>query len=227
MKESCGLSCFVDVTLAGLFIISNGCLASAQPTVQRGELERTSGRALFLQTFVADEDVGQCGFRETSSATPLGVWTPPVYINTDGRPGGCFQSFALIDPDSQLEGLSIEVTFSAYGAEKACDRTGTRLVQPSKSSAEIVWSLPYRIDTDDRPGGCREHFTVLGRADIVLDVEMFADGVIDQCPTRGRFTSSINNPVNIEIQADSRPGGCYQRFRLRINTGHGWQVLRR
>src|SRR5262249_33558103 len=56
-------------------------------------------RVLLLQRFEADEDNGQCGFGQISSITPYGLWSPPIYINTDGRPGGCRQSFAIVDPD--------------------------------------------------------------------------------------------------------------------------------
>jgi hypothetical protein len=176
-----------------------------------------NSRVLFLQRFVADEDNGQCGFGQSLFKTPFGLWSAPIYINTDGRPGGCLQSFAIVDPDDELAGWSLKIDFDFYGTERQCDITGYREVPRSQSAEEAVWTKPYRIDTDEREGGCSLEFSIQGRLEVVLDLEVRADGITDQCPDRGRFTASVSQSVKIRIKTDGRAGGCYLRFRLRAD----------
>jgi hypothetical protein len=75
-----------------------------------------ASRAILLQRFVADEVKGQCGFGQDKFRTPLGVWSAPIYLNTDARPGGCLQSFALVDPDGELLGWSLFVDLGGVWA---------------------------------------------------------------------------------------------------------------
>jgi hypothetical protein len=171
-------------------------------------------RVFLLQRFAADEVRGQCGFAQDNFRTPFGVWSVPAYVNTDSRPGGCLQSFAIVDPDRDLAGLSLTIDFEAYGPKKACDHLGPRDVPVGVSDSSATWTRPYRIDTDERDGGCTLGFSVRGRPDITLDVEVRADGVLEQCPDRGDFTASVGHPITIRIRTDDRMGGCYLRFRL-------------
>ena len=201
----------------GWLLISCAALltASVFVTGSRSADLRGDSRVVLFQRFVADEDNGQCGFAQTRSRTPFGLWSPPVYINTDGRPGGCRQSFAIVDPDGELAGWSMRVKFEYYGRQKQCDQTGEREVPASRTADDLIWTPSYRIDTDEREGGCSLEFSVHGRTDIVLDIEMYADGDPGQCPDRGLFTATIAQPITVRIDTDERPGGCYQRLRLR------------
>jgi len=62
------------------------------------------------------------------------------------------------------------------GGDGQCDNPGTREIPhvASVSGAWTTWSTPYRIDTDDRGGGCLQTFRVEGRTDVVLDVSWSA-----------------------------------------------------
>jgi hypothetical protein len=127
------------------------------------------------------------------------------------------RSFAIFDPTGELDGLTVKVTFMDFGQGRQCDRIGPRELRPSRTLTPHAWSPPYRIDTDGRyAGGCQEKFEVYGRDDVALDVEMLADGVESQCPTVGKFTATTGKAVIVYMATDDRPGGCYERFRLRI-----------
>jgi hypothetical protein len=179
--------------------------------------EGTPSGVWLLQRFSGDEKIGQCGFEETETATPIGLWSPPAYINTDTRPGGCVRSFAILDPAGKLDGLIVKMTFAGFGQGSQCDRVGPRELRPSRTKTLDAWSAPYRIDTDGRyAGGCQETFEIYGRDDVVLDVQMLADGIEAQCPTTGKFTATTSKAVTVYMATDDRPGGCYQRLRLRI-----------
>ena len=173
-----------------------------------------ASHVFFLERFAADEVRGQCGFGQESVRTPFGVWSAPAYVNTDSRPGGCVQSFAIVDPDGALAGWSLILDFEAYGPEKVCDNTGPRKVPLAYSAASVVWTRSYRIDTDERNGGCTLGFTIDGRSDVAFDVEVRADGVPEQCPDQGEFSAWTGHPITIRLKTDDRMGGCYLRFRL-------------
>ncbi len=172
------------------------------------------GRALLLQRFRADEVRGQCGFAQETFRTPMGVWSAPAYLNTDSRPGGCLQSFALVDPGRDLSGWSISIDFESDGSNDGCDHRGSRDVPVNNDEDAVTWTSPYRIDTDERDGGCTLDFVVRGRTDLSFDVDVEAEGVADQCPDQGIQSSTVGHPVRIRLKTDDRIGGCYLRFRL-------------
>jgi len=174
-----------------------------------------SSNVMLVQRFLGDEDRGQCGYEKGDIRASFGKWSRPIYVNTDNRRGGCEYSLALLDPSGSLAGLRLTFTFSKVGPQPQCDQTGEHVVPISKDAAALVWSQKIRIDSDDREGGCQLAFAVSGRHDIVLDVEFISDGDPSQCRGAGRHTVATGKPSAIEIDTDSRPGGCFLRLRLR------------
>ena len=170
-----------------------------------------------LQHFYGDEDQGQCAYRQSGDIISgrFGKWTEPVYINTDNRRGGCIQSYSILDPSDALGSLSITVELSSYAPVKQCDTKGPSVIPKSKDTASLRWTDAYRIDTDEGDTGCSLRFSLEGRDDIALDVEFEPDGAPAQCMNAGLHTVDALHPVELRIKTDSRPGGCYLRFRLR------------
>jgi hypothetical protein len=167
----------------------------------------------FFINFFADGDAGQCnGLANGVQATALGDWSQAIRLDTDNRPGGCFQQFAIFDPGHLLDGLVLEVNIFPDG-QAQCDSPGERIIPISASG--IVWSSAYRIDTDNRPGGCQQVFTLEGRDDIVFDVAFFSDGNSGQCGGIGVHTVDTSGGAQIRLDMDQRDGGCRQQFNLR------------
>jgi hypothetical protein len=174
----------------------------------------------FLERFYGDEDQGQCGYSQESNSLDAryGRWTEAAYINTDNRPGGCFQSFAILDPLNALDGLQITVELSSFAKVKQCDSPGPAVIPRSQDTKSLKWTPAYRIDTDDGETGCALSFSLQGRDDVALDVEFLPDGDPNQCPKNtGLHTVTSKAALEIRIKTDERPGGCYLRFRLRSN----------
>ena len=182
------------------------------------------GSASFVQLFEADGDTGQCNALASGViVTPFGVWSNPVRIDTDGRAGGCRQAFAVSDPQNTLAGLNLFVSFTPDGDAGQCGNPGLKgiPVVPLDVASfgslyeTILRSAAYRIDTDNRSGGCQQTFSLSGRNDIVLDVSFIPDGDAGQCGNAGSFTVTPSSPVTFRIDTDKRGGGCRQSFRLR------------
>lgn len=172
-----------------------------------------SGVPLFGQSFLADGDAGQCGGMGVGFAN-FGDWTDPIRVETNNRAGGCWQSFAIVDPNKVLTGLRLFVIFGANGNPAQCNNVGPKPVPISSTGP--VFSDPYRIDTDDSPGGCQQFFVLEGRDDIALDIDFEPDGDPLNCGNRGLHTVVEGQPVQLLLDTgSSRPGGCLQRFRLR------------
>jgi hypothetical protein len=183
-----------------------------QPTVP----ERPRQTPLFGQSFLADGDANQCNGAFTGTDfVRLGEFTREIRIDTDGRPGGCFQSFAIVDPDNVLAGLRLTVNFFPDG-EGQCDDPGVRAIPVNREVSGAQFSRRYRIDADGRPGGCQQVFSVEGRNDVALDILFFPDGDPGQCGNAGLHTAVVGQPVQIRIDTDDRPGGCRQMLRLRL-----------
>ncbi len=100
---------------------------------------------------VEDSAVGQCG-NPGRLAANFDAWTANVRINTDSRPGGCQQSFAIKDPAHALASATLKITFEPDGDPAQCGQPGDHVVPITATGAE--WSAYYTIDTDDRSGGC-------------------------------------------------------------------------
>ncbi len=161
-------------------------------------------------------EMGQCngGFYGIDTA-PFGAWSKEIRIDTDNRPGGCFQRFSIFDPDHRLKGLELGVEVLSDNGQCKDFGSSYKRVPFSHSFENLIWSDPIMIDTDDTPGSCILEFSVHGRSDIVLETEFRADDRNGQCLNTGKKAAWLNHPFRIEIDADSRPGGCRQRFRLR------------
>lgn len=167
----------------------------------------------FLMNFYGDDDASQCNSEAYGfQAAPFGQLTSPILINTDNRRGGCVQQFAILDPGNVLVGLKVKVNFYPDG-NRQCDNPGEREIPIRRDVIE--WSSPYRIDTDDRRGGCQQVFSIDGRTDIGLTVWFSATGDAGQCGAASwTQTAYYGHPVQLRIDTDSRVGGCRQQFAL-------------
>ncbi len=96
----------------------------------------------------------------TSSTTPN--WSTSYGIDTDGRSGGCRQVFSI----SGRNDIVLDVQFLPTGDPGQCGNAGLQ-------SATSQRNASFRIDTDDRSGGCTERFrlrrTFCGDAICTLD----------------------------------------------------------
>jgi hypothetical protein len=186
-------------------------------------LAATGGPTYFLHRILASGDATQCnGGVYGAYAAELGAATPAVVIDTDQRTGACYQQFAIFDPTNRLAGLQLSVTAaSTPGGDGQCIDPGERAIPitTSVTGAWTSWSRHYQIDTDSRAGGCQQTFTVSGRSDVVLeiDVQPTLGGDVAQCPTRGTFQARAGEPATIVVDTDGRAGGCTESFRLRID----------
>ncbi len=167
---------------------------------------------------VEDSAVGQCGSNPGLLTANFNTWTPNIRIDTDDRPGGCQQSFAIRDPTGALMGATLKVTFEPDGEPAQCGQPGDHLVPITSGGTDF--SSFYTIDTDNRSGGCTDTFSLEGVNDVVLDVDFepdpdAADAGASQCGNPGIHTVSAGLPVTIRLNTDTLPGGCYERFRLR------------
>ncbi|MDI1450777.1 hypothetical protein [Polyangium sp. 6x1] len=172
---------------------------------------------VFIHNFYADGDPGQCnGAAYGKSMTSMGQWTPTIRFDTDGRSGGCYQQFSVYDPAGVLEGLTLQVEFYPDGREQ-CDNPGLKTIpiHGDVIAAMERMSDAYRVDTDNRAGGCQQRFILEGRDDIALDVSFYADGNAGQCGNQGTHTVTAGRPVTLRLDMDNRSGGCRQSFRLR------------
>lgn len=167
-------------------------------------------------------NAGQCGFPNplVQFATSPN-WSTPLRVDTDGRSGGCDLAFGIQDPSNLLSGLAITYTWAG-----SLPSSGGQCVFPGTYSIPVspVFQLSPIImdDTDDRAGYCNLTFNVSGRSDVALDLQYFADpsGSAGQCPgamAPGSFrTVTAGSPWTISLDTDSRPGGCWLAFRLRL-----------
>jgi hypothetical protein len=167
----------------------------------------------FFESFYGDADITQCNWAADGDlSAPLGRWTPAVRIDTDGRAGGCIQQFAIQDPKNELAGVTLSVDFEPDG-DGQCDMAGPRNI-PIAARA-MGWSSPYRIDADNRAGGCLQKFTLSGPNVVYFDVDLVPDGDAGQCGNAGAHTIVSGQSVTVRIDTDDRPGGCLERFRIR------------
>jgi len=191
-------------------------IACVSPPVSVGVSDQELDSSVsFYENFVSDGgDSGQCGGTVGVQSAPLGSWTSNVFIDADHRSGGCRQQFAVTDPEGVLPGLGLAVNFFGDGDATQCVDSGLHPI-PVANSASPNWSTSYGIDTDHRPGGCRQVFSVSGRDDIVLDVEFLATSDGGQCGNAGLQTATNQRNASFRIDTDDRSGGCTERFRLR------------
>lgn len=175
-----------------------------------------SSQVQFYHWLEADEDVGQCNdLPLTVTGASLGEWTDKVKIDTDDRDGGCYQKFAIYDPDRELGSLLIQVDFQSDGIGQ-CDLAGKKNIPLNRDIFRgMKWSNRYRIDTDERFGGCTQKFSMLGGSGYALDIDFSAEDDKTQCGNTGISTVTKNKSVTLRLDTDDRAGGCFQKFRLR------------
>jgi hypothetical protein len=101
--------------------------------------------------FFADGDPGQCG---SPGSRSIPVSSTPQFsslygIDTDGRSGGCWQVFSLSGRSDIV--LDVEFLPTPGGDGGQCGSAGQRTVTTQTTQS-------FRIDTDNRSGGCTERF---------------------------------------------------------------------
>ena len=180
----------------------------------------------FVQVFEPEKDADPAQCTELTSGlikTRAGEWSPFIKIKADSRPGGCVHRFAIIDTGSRLTDLAISVSFWGDGDSTQCGNPGThdipRLTRDPVRDQTSDWTLPLRIDTDQRRGGCHERWALRGRTDVALDIDFVPDGEAEQCGNAGPFTITSETGAQFRIKTSDQPGGCLLRFRLRSIVG--------
>jgi hypothetical protein len=167
---------------------------------------------------------GQCGSPAFQVQTvPANNWSTPLRVDTDGRSGGCEAGWAINDPSNLLAGLSINGTWtvSPGGNAGQCGSVNSFPVTINNTGGPTNITGIFD-DTDDRAGYCNLAFSVAGRSNVALDVQYYADpsGSAGQCvnalPQGSFYTASVNHPISMGLDTDSRPGGCWLQFRLRL-----------
>lgn len=105
--------------------------------------------------FTAAGDASQCigmGFRSIPVSTSTEpAWSTTYGIDTDGRSGGCWQTFSL----SGRNDVELDVEFFATG-DGQCGNTGSYAVTSNAARA-------FFLDTDNRVGGCTQRFRLKRR----------------------------------------------------------------
>ncbi|MCX5199829.1 hypothetical protein OOK31_39175 [Streptomyces sp. NBC_00249] len=168
--------------------------------------------------FNADGNAGQCGGRTGEQWHLDENWTEAIRFDTDSRPGGCRLAFGIYDPEDDLAGASVTYTFqsSPGGNPAQCGNQGTHQMPIQRTR---TFGPSIRIDTDNRPGGCKLTFALSSPFRMGISVDYSSDGNRGQCgnalPSPG-FPSPVDNSraVTIDIDTDDRFGGCQLQLRL-------------
>lgn len=176
-----------------------------------------TSRIRFYHWLEADEDEGQCnGKALTVASAGLGEWTEKVKLDTDDRKGGCWQKFAIYDPDKRMSGAVFKVNFKKpSGTVGQCESIGSRNIPVNSKGKNMSWSTAYRIDTDERAGWCEQIISMTGNKKYALDVEVTAEDDESQCGDTGIQTVKSGQSATVVLDMDNRDGGCYERFRLK------------
>lgn len=169
--------------------------------------------------FYPDGDPRQCVGATGIQCVPLGEWTPKMWIETDDRSGGCWQSFSIrSECDIDLE-LCVDFQGDSPTADIGqCQDVGMYCAPVNE------WTEPIRLDMDGRNGWCNEQFFISGEDDFTLEMEFTADVGGDsngQCKNTGlsrAFSAYDTGTDIIGLDTDNRAGGCLQRFRLLSGT---------
>ena len=201
------------ILIAIFAITTTACMADSE-SLGIAEQESDTSVMFYENFFSSGGDAGQCGGRLGVQSAAMGSWTLNVDIDADHRVGGCEQQFAVTDPEGLVPGLALNVNFFADGDAGQCTFPGSRPI-PVVNASSPEFSSVYGIDTDGRPGGCWQVFSLAGRSDIVLDVEFLASGNPGQCNNAGLRTVTSQVTASFRIDTDDRSGGCTERFRLR------------
>ncbi|MFE7603303.1 hypothetical protein [Streptomyces sp. NPDC057494] len=128
---------------------AGGCRLAFGLYDPQGELGGVSATYTFRAT--PGGDPAQCGNQGTHQLpiTASRSFGAVIRIDTDNLQGGCDLTFALTSPTS----TSIGVNYTSDGDRAQC---GNAPLPPGGfSPVGNDSAFPVRIDTDDRPGGCR------------------------------------------------------------------------
>jgi hypothetical protein len=124
---------------------SGGCQQQFGVTDPEGLLPGLS----LAVNFFGDGDAGQCGNSGLHPIPITNITTPslstPYGIDTDGRSGGCWQVFSL----SGRSDVVMDVQFLPTADGGQCGNSGTQTATTDRNAS-------FRIDTDNRSGGCTE-----------------------------------------------------------------------
>jgi hypothetical protein len=170
-----------------------------------------------VQNLVATGDATQCyGGAHGRITASGGSFSAPMFLDTDGRTGGCNYQIGLVDPYGELakRGFKLTMQFSTNGDAGQCGGIGTYEVPVSKSLDRVRFTPYILIDTDNRAYGCLLRFTLAG-SDVALDVNFRSNMDAGQCGNQGTHSISGGQWVEIFLDMDDRPGGCYLSLRLR------------
>lgn len=185
-------------------------------TALLGEPPNTTPSGIGI-SFVPDGDAVQCGGPTQQWVTSPG-WTTPIRFNTDNRTGGCQLAFGIRDTALEVAGLTLTYRWqvSPGGDAGQCGNQG--VFQVPITSFQVFGPM-IRLDSDDRSGWCNLTFTISGRNDVELDIQLWPDGNAGRCVNylpQGQYrTVRSGVPVTIGINADGRTGGCQFSLRLR------------
>jgi hypothetical protein len=192
---------------------------SAAPAVAQTGAEKNYGIQL-VQNWVAttNADAGQCnGAAHGRIVSPATEYSPAIKMDTDGRPGGCKYQMGIVDPSGELakRGFKLTMDFWPDGEAGQCGSPGPRQIPVSRSLGQVKLSDAIVIDTDNRPGGCRQRWSMAGHG-VAFDMKFWAEGEPGQCKDLGNYSIAGGQQVEIGIDTDNAPGGCLQSLRLRI-----------
>jgi hypothetical protein len=122
------------------------------------------------------------------------------------------------------------VSYSAAGDIGQCGVNGGGFIGDQWVPA-LNWSIPIRVDTDNRRGGCELAFGIRGDSSALLGLRMtyrwnvVGDGDPTQCGNPGEFAMPINGSSfpgaphpgfgsRILLDTDDRPGRCDLTFEV-------------
>lgn len=179
-----------------------------------------------------DRDKYQCYYLQPQPANPiftaLNNWGSWFRINTDDGWGGCWLTFAVLDPDNKYQNLRMTVDFQFWNPTnkvpnshdlQQCPNPGVRPIWRTANVPDF--SRPILLDMDSRLGGCMLTFTLEGAPTLKLQLEMYPDDEgVSQCPDNTvmnvpkLFEASVGKPFTIRFDTDGRWGGCVVRLRL-------------
>ena len=213
-----------------ILFCAGGALAACSPAPAADGVRSAEAVTMpyLIQTWVADDaDGSPCGPNQGYQVVQANGMTAPIRMDTDGRKAGCLQAFGIADQDNMLSDTTITVDFHSddpNGADQ-CGNPGSQII-PITPFGSLMTS-PITIHTDDRPGGCREVFSIATKwSGVFLKSQFWPDDTgTGQCVDENgnswtqndiRFAKPGQN-IEWRIDTDSRPGGCQQTLGLQVN----------
>jgi cysteine-rich repeat protein len=162
---------------------------------------------------------GQCTGATGTHCVSLDEWSPSILVDTDGRPGGCWQRFMLQSDCSSDAVFCVEFLGDSPGADLGqCGNNGVRC------AAINQWTDPILLDMDGRNGWCTEKFSIISQDEYTFFLDFWATDGQDangQCKNVGMskaYSKYNSSTATIGLDTDDRSGGCWQRFMLKRGT---------